>query len=58
LLLFVLAVWGGTASAQVGSNPGGSQPAAAAFTDGTAAAGITNQHHKPILDHQLDNIMS
>jgi len=24
----------------------------------TRAAGITNVHHKPILDHQLDNIMS
>ena len=28
------------------------------FTDVTATAGITNRHHKPILDHQLDNIMS
>jgi tetratricopeptide (TPR) repeat protein len=33
-------------------------PATPLFTDVTAAAGITNRHHKPILDHQLDNIMS
>jgi tetratricopeptide (TPR) repeat protein len=28
------------------------------FVEVTAAAGITNRHHKPVLDHQLDNIMS
>jgi len=28
-----------------------------AFTDVTAAAGILHTHSKPILDHQLDNIM-
>ena len=28
------------------------------FADVTKAAGITNTHHKPILDHQIDNINS
>ena len=28
------------------------------FTDVTVAAGITNRHHKPILNHQFDNIMA
>ena len=28
------------------------------FADVTAAAGITNKHHKPILDRQVDNINS
>lgn len=27
------------------------------FTDATLSAGITNSHHRPVLDHQLDNIM-
>lgn len=29
-----------------------------AFTDVTTAAGFTHTHHKPVLDHKLDNIMS
>lgn len=29
-----------------------------AFQDVTAAAGINHTHHKPVLDHQLDNVMS
>jgi hypothetical protein len=33
-------------------------PAAAGFTDVTTNAQITCRHHKPVLDHQLDNIMS
>ncbi len=28
------------------------------FTDVTAQAGILHTHHKPVLDHRLDNIMS
>ncbi|HWL92668.1 MAG TPA: CRTAC1 family protein, partial [Phycisphaerae bacterium] len=28
-----------------------------AFTDVTAAAGINHVHHRPVLDHQLNNIM-
>ena len=28
------------------------------FVDVTLAAGITHRHHKPILDHKLDNIMA
>jgi len=37
------------------------QPASTAaklFTDVTSQAGITHTHHKPVLDHKLDNIMS
>ena len=33
-------------------------PSSTAFTDVTLAAGITHRHHKPILDHKLDNIMA
>jgi tetratricopeptide (TPR) repeat protein len=33
-------------------------PAVSLFIDVTRVAGITNTHHKPILDHQLDNINS
>ncbi|MEE9295007.1 MAG: FG-GAP-like repeat-containing protein [Phycisphaerae bacterium] len=32
--------------------------AAKVFTDVTLAAGIRHKHHKPILDHKLDNIMN
>ncbi len=28
------------------------------FTEVTMAAGINHRHHKPVLDHQLDNIMA
>ena len=28
------------------------------FVDVTSAAGISHTHHKPILDHQVDNINS
>jgi enediyne biosynthesis protein E4 len=38
--------------------PAPGSPSAPLFADVTLAAGITNRHHKPILDHQLDNIMS
>jgi len=34
------------------------KPAQELFTDVTAAVGFTHQHHKPVLDRQLDNIMS
>ncbi len=33
-------------------------PEGMAFTDVAAAAGIAHCHNKPVLDHQLDNIMS
>ena len=35
-----------------------SRPVARVFTDVAQAAGIRHVHQKPVLDHQLDNIMS
>ncbi len=42
------------------SAPSAASPLSAvkAFTDVTEAAGIKHCHHKPVLDHKLDNIMS
>jgi tetratricopeptide (TPR) repeat protein len=34
------------------------QAPSGAFTEVTRAAGINSRHHRPVLDHQLDNIMS
>ena len=59
LALLVLALGGchtPTAKPQTGSDA--AKSANPLFADVTLAAGITNTHHKPILDHQIDNINS
>src|ERR1039457_1087253 len=58
VLLVTLTAWCHIGVAQPASHPGASGSSKPAFTEVTFAAGITNLHHKPILDHQLDNIMS
>ncbi|MFQ5491207.1 MAG: FG-GAP-like repeat-containing protein [Phycisphaerae bacterium] len=53
-LIPALAVGGGCKkSAEDGSTPA----AAKVFTEVTAQAGLTHRHHKPVLDHKLDNVM-
>src|SRR5688572_18927981 len=44
--------------AKLQGEAGASGPPVSLFVDAARAAGITNTHHKPILDHQLDNINS
>jgi tetratricopeptide (TPR) repeat protein len=58
VLLVTLAACKHTSQAQPSSHPAVSGSSTPAFTEVTYAAGITNTHHKPILDHQLDNVMS
>lgn len=57
LMLALLAVIQ-TACAATQTQQAATTPAVTPFTDVTAAAGITHRHHQPVLDHQLDNIMS
>src|ERR1043165_3027812 len=40
------------------AKPPAATPPTPPFTDVTSAAGLSRTHHKPILDHQLDNINS
>src|ERR1019366_9615771 len=58
VLLVTLTACGHIHPAQPRSHPVVGGSSTSAFTDVTFAAGITNRHHKPILDHQLDNIMA
>src|ERR1019366_5127505 len=58
VLLVTLTACGHIHPAQPRSHPVVGGSSTSAFTDVTFAAGITNRHHKPVLDHQLDNIMS
>src|ERR1035437_3680576 len=58
MLLVTLTACQHASLTQPHSHPAGSGASAPAFTEVTFAAGITNRHHQPILDHQLDNIMS
>ncbi|MCH7814172.1 MAG: VCBS repeat-containing protein, partial [Planctomycetes bacterium] len=51
-----LATPGADSTAGPGSVSAGA--AGAQFVDVAAAAGFTHTHHKPILDHKLDNIMA
>jgi hypothetical protein len=56
VLLVTLTAWCRIGLAQSGSHPGRSGSSTPAFTEVTLAAGITNTHHKPILDHQLEYV--
>jgi len=58
VLWVALATAGAAAEKTAAALPSDAGGAGRLFTEVTAAAGITNTHHKPILDHQLDNIMS
>lgn len=58
LLLLLFAAWSGVSPAHVVASLGGSRPSTAPFAEVAEVTGLTNRHHKPILDHQLDNIMS
>src|SRR5271157_4207599 len=58
LLLIMLAIGKRAAPERSASNLSRTNPVPTVFVDVTAAAGITNVHHEPVLDHQLDNIMA
>lgn len=60
-LLALLILTPSTAGAEAASALGAAavaNQASLAFTDTTTAAGLNCRHHKPVLDHRLDNIMA
>ncbi len=60
-VLVILAVLSSNCGKEEAGSPTSPPPAtvaATAFSDIARAAGFTQTHHKPVLDHQLDNIMS
>jgi tetratricopeptide (TPR) repeat protein len=58
VLWVALATAGAAAGKTAAALPSDAGGTGRLFAEVTAAAGITNRHHKPILDPQLDNIMS
>ncbi len=57
VFLVVAACAGQQRSADASPKPKPADKRTGAFADVTTAAGFTHRHHKPILDHKLDNIM-